>query len=148
MWPIAVRPLSARAVWLAKSCGSSSARQSSIGIDTNAGPIGGSVAWLIACASANGTSSARGGSKLDFTNGRGTSAASRLVSVAPIVISERACWPAVTSSGARLARALKIAPIALPRPGAVWRFTCATRPLACAYPSAMPTATISCKPST
>ncbi len=54
-------------------------RQSSIGIDTNAGPAGGRLAWWIAWASANGTSAAREGSWLHFTNGLGTSIASRLV---------------------------------------------------------------------
>ena len=46
-------------------------------------------------------------------------AASRFVSSASSVISERACWPAVITSGLRWRGALKIAPIALPTPGAV-----------------------------
>src|SRR5437764_551961 len=44
--------------------------------------------------------------------------ASRLVRLACIVISERDCWPAVTTSGALLACAVKIAPIALAPAGA------------------------------
>ena len=60
----------------------------------------------------------------------------------------RTCWPAVITSGDLLACALKIAPIALPTPGAVWRFTSVGRPDACAYPSAIPTTTASCSPST
>src|SRR3954451_13389956 len=63
-------------------------------------------------------------------------------------MSERVWLRAVTSSGDLFAWALKIAPIALPTPGAVCRFTCPTRPLACAKPSAIPTATASCRPST
>ena len=59
-------------------------------------------------------------------------AASRLVRLACSVISARACWPAVTTSGDLLACALKIAPIALPTPGAVCRLTSVGRPLACA----------------
>ena len=59
-------------------------------------------------------------------------AASRLVSSACSVISERACCPAVTTSGDLLDCALNSAPIALPTPGAVWRLTSAGRPLACA----------------
>ena len=69
--------------------------------------------------------------------------ASRLVRLACSVISERACWPAVTTSGDLFACALKIAPIPLPTPGAVWRLTSAGPPLACANPSAMPTTTAS-----
>ena len=49
--------------------------------------------------------------------------ASRFVRFAWSVISERACCPAVTSSGVLFACALKIAPIPLPTPGAVWRLT-------------------------
>ena len=63
-------------------------------------------------------------------------------------MSERACCPAVTSSGVLLAWALKIAPMPLPTPGAVCRLTIVVRPLAWAKPSAIPTATISCRPST
>ncbi len=75
-------------------------------------------------------------------------AASRLVRLAWSVISERACWPAVISSGDLFACALKIAPMALPTPGAVWRLTTVGFPLACAYPSAIPTTTASWSPST
>ncbi len=70
-------------------------RGESIGVDLLApvvhrdrherGSRGGSVAWWIACASANGTSAARGGSWLHFTYGFGTSTASRLVRLACIV---------------------------------------------------------------
>ena len=55
--------------------GSTVTPQSSIGSDTNAGPLGGSEAMWIARASAAGTSSARGGSKLHLTHGAGASAA-------------------------------------------------------------------------
>ena len=58
------------------------------------------------------------------------------------------CCPAVTTSGVPLARALVRPPIALPRPAAVCRFTNAGRPVACAYPSAMPTAVASWSAST
>ena len=61
------RPLTARARELAARSSSASWFQSSIGIDTNAGPRGGSVAWWIARASAPGTSWARGGSWLHLT---------------------------------------------------------------------------------
>ncbi len=52
--------------------------------------------------------------------------ASRLVRFACIVTAARTCWPAVISRGEWLACALKIAPIALPTPGAVCRLTCPT----------------------
>ena len=74
--------------------------------------------------------------------------ASRFVRFAWSVISERLCWPAVTSSGVLFACALKIPPIPLPTPGAVCRLTWPTVPLACAKPSAIPTATASCSAST
>src|SRR5215207_6367426 len=61
-------------------------------------------------------------------------------------MSERDCCPAVTTTGEWLACALKMPPMPLPTPGAVWRLTHVGRPLACANPSAMPTATISCSP--
>ena len=79
---------------------------------------------------AAGTSSARGTSYDHLTSGCGIRVASRLVRFACIVITGRTCWPAVINSGAWFACALKIAPIALPTPGAVWRFTWATFPLA------------------
>ena len=65
-----------------------------------------------------------------------------------MVIWGRTCWPAVITSGDLLAWALKIPPTALPTPGAVWRLTCVGRPLACAYPSAIPMTTSSWRPST
>ena len=83
--------------WL--DSGPASSVQSSIGSDTNAGPFGASDAMWIARASAAGTSSARGGSKLHLTKGWTTRIASRLVRLACIVIWARTCWPAVTSSG-------------------------------------------------
>jgi hypothetical protein len=54
------------------------------------------------------------------------------VRFACIVIWARTCWPAVISSGEWLAWALKIAPIALPTPGAVCRLTWVVIPDACA----------------
>ncbi len=74
--------------------------------------------------------------------------ASRLVRLACRVIWARVCWPAVTRTGEWLAWALKIAPIALPTPGAVWRLATEGRPEAWAKPSAMPTTTASWRPST
>ena len=56
------RPLTLREVWCATASSSTSARQSSIGIETNTGPRGGSAARWVARAIACGTSSARGGS--------------------------------------------------------------------------------------
>ncbi len=56
------RPFTRRAMARAVSASSASTFQSSIGIETNAGPPGGRVAWWMARASAAGTSSARGGS--------------------------------------------------------------------------------------
>ncbi len=140
-------PLTARVVWCRTSSSErTSAYQSSIGIDTNTGPRGGSAAVCSARASACGTSWAHGGSQLHFTSGWGIRVASRLVRLACSVISDLYCCPAVTTSGVLLACALKIAPIPLPRPGAVWRLTSAGCPLAWAYPSAIPTATDSCRP--
>jgi hypothetical protein len=102
----------------------------------------------IARASACGTSCARGGSKLHLTNGWTTRVASRFVRFACMVMWARTCWPAVTTSGEWFAWALKIAPIPLPTPGAVCRLTWVGRPEAWAKPSAIPTATASCRPST
>ena len=102
----------------------------------------------IARASTAGTSTARGGSAEYFTVGRGSSVARVFVSIASSVIIGRTCWPAVTISGVLLAAALTSAPTALPTPGAVCRFTSAGRPVAWAYPSAIPTTTASCKPRT
>ena len=56
------RPSTVRVVWWRTASSSTSARQSSIGIETNTGPCGGSAARWVARASACGTSSARGGS--------------------------------------------------------------------------------------
>ena len=63
----AVRPITRRAMAAALRSASASAFQSSIGIETNAGPLGGSMAWWMARAIAPGTSWARGGSWLHFT---------------------------------------------------------------------------------
>ena len=144
----AARPVTERAIAWPTASSSTSAAQSSIGIETKVGPSGGSEAWWIAWASASGVSSARGTSKLRLTSGCGIRIASRLVRLACIVIIERACWPAVITTGEWFACALKIAPIALPTPGAVWRLTSAGRPEAWAKPSAMPTTTASCSPRT
>ena len=142
------RPVTIRRWALTARSSSASASQSSIGIDTNAGPRGGSVAWWIARPIAPGTSCARGGSWLHFTYGCGPTVASRLVSSASWVTCARTCWPAVITSGALFASALPIPPTALPTPGAVCRFTCVGRPVAWAYPSAIPTTTSSWSPST
>jgi hypothetical protein len=47
-----------------------------------------------------------------------------------------------------LMRAVQIAPTALPTPGAVCRLTWVGLPVACAYPSAIPTTACSWRPST
>ena len=65
------RPSTRRASVCASVSASASWAQSSIGIETNAGPRGGSDAWWIARASAAGTSCARGGSWLHLTYGCG-----------------------------------------------------------------------------
>src|ERR1700732_752718 len=101
-----------------------------MGIETNAGPRGGNVAWWMARPRAPGTSWARGGSCAHFTYGCGPSTASRLGRLAAIVIWGRTCGPAVITSGDLLAWALKIPPTALPTPGAVCRFTWVGRPVA------------------
>ncbi len=116
----------------ATSVSSTSAYQSSIGIETKVGPRGGSSARWAPWARARGTSSARAGSKDHLTSGCGMRVASRLVRFACRVIWARVCCPAVTSTGEWFAWALKIAPIALPTPGAVWRLAIETRPDACA----------------
>jgi len=46
--------------------------------------------------------------------------------------SERACWPALTTSGVRFFQAVKIAPIAWPTPTAECRLTKAALPVAVA----------------
>jgi len=51
-------------------------------------------------------------------------------------------------SGVRFLKAVKMLPIALPTPAAECRLTRAALPLAWAYPSAIPTTTASCNPST
>jgi hypothetical protein len=58
----AARPPTRRWLWCATAASSTSAAQSSIGIETNTGPVGGSVAMWMPRAIACGTSSARGGS--------------------------------------------------------------------------------------
>src|SRR5215210_1866017 len=60
----------------------------------------------------------------------------------------RSCWPAVTTSGVLLCHAVTIAPIALPNPGPVCRFTRAACPVPWAYPSAIPKTLASCSPKT
>ena len=110
--------------------GSSTAFQSSIGIDTNTGPHGGLVATWIARASTAGTSAGRAGSRESLTVGRGSIVASGFVSRASRFIIGRTCCPAVTTSGAPLADALTRAPTALPTPGAVCRLTRVGRPRA------------------
>jgi hypothetical protein len=124
------RLVTRRAAAFRSRSGSASTSQSSIGMETNAGPFGGSEAWWMARAIAPGTSAARGGSWAHLTYGCGPTTASRLVRFASIVICGRTCCPAVIRSGALLACALKIPPTALPTPGAVWRLTCVTFPLA------------------
>ena len=79
-------PTTRRRARAAARSSSASASQSSIGIDTNAGPRGASVAWWMARPIAPGTSCARGGSWLHFTYGCGPTVASRLVSSASWVI--------------------------------------------------------------
>ncbi len=122
------RPSTLRSIAALASASSTSAYQSSIGSERKTGPRGASPARWAPWASASGTSSARGGSKDHLTSGCGIRVASRLVRFACRVIWARACWPAVTSSGEWLAWALKIAPIALPTPGAVWRLTTVVLP--------------------
>ena len=119
----AVRAAIERTVAFSAMSPSASSAQSSIGIDTNAGPRGGSIAWWIARPIAYGTSCARAGSCAHFTYGCGPIVESRLVRLASIAIWARACWPAVITSGDLLACALKMPPTALPTPGAVCRFT-------------------------
>ncbi len=126
------RPVTWRAIASAASPSSTSAYQSSIGIETKTGPRGGRPARWAPWASARGTSSARAGSKDHLTSGCGMRVASRLVRLACRVICARVCWPAVTRTGEWLACALKIAPIALPTPGAVCRLATEARPEACA----------------
>ena len=58
----AARPSTWRLIASATSASSTSASQSSIGIETKVGPFGGSVARWVARASASGTSAARAGS--------------------------------------------------------------------------------------
>jgi hypothetical protein len=138
-----VRSASSRA-----SSSSASFAQSSMGRERKTGPRGGAWASRAARETAAGTFSALGGSWLHLTAGRGSSVASRFVSSASMVIIARTCWPAVTTSGALFAPALKSAPMPWPTPGAVWRFTSAGRPLAWAKPSAIATTTASWRPST
>ncbi len=126
----------------------SSASKSSMGRETNTGPCGGVSASWAARASAGATSAGRGGSYAHFTAGCGRSVAWGLESRASIVSMARTCWPAVTTMGVRLARALRMAPMAFPVPGPVCRFTRAVVPEARAKPSAMPTTTASWRPST
>ncbi len=124
----AARPLTLRAIASRASASSTSAYQSSIGSETKVGPLGGRPARWAPWARASGTSSARAGSKAHLTSGCGMRIASRLVRLACSVICARACWPAVISSGEWLAWALKIAPIALPTPGAVCRLAIVVLP--------------------
>ena len=63
------------------------------------------------------------GSKAKFTAGRSNKVGSSFVSHCLEVSIARTWLPAVTTSGARLSRAVSSAPIALATPGAVWRFT-------------------------
>ena len=124
----AARPVTERSSAAAVPAGSASASQSSIGIETNAGPARRQARVVDRLAERGGHVLGAGGSWLHLTNGWGTRMASRLVRLACIAITGRTCCPAVTTSGALSACALKIAPIALPRPGAVCRFTCVGRP--------------------
>ncbi|CAM5626271.1 hypothetical protein SFUMM280S_04434 [Streptomyces fumanus] len=101
-----------------------------------------------ACASARGTSSAQAGSAAQPTRGFISVAASTLARLASGPTAERTCCPATTTSGVREATALVSAPIALPEPEAACRLTSTGRPVAWAYPSAMPTTAPSCSPRT
>jgi hypothetical protein len=97
---------------------------------------------------AAGTSSARAGSQLHFTYGRGRFVASAEYRNGSNGRIERACCPAVITSADWLRYAVKRLPAACPTPIAECRLTNAAPPRACAKPSAMATTTDSCSPST
>src|ERR1700738_2539113 len=88
------------------SASSSSTAMSSIGSDTNTGPIGGGRAPGRAGASTAGTSLAVAGSAAHLTNGFGTVVASTLVSRQYWFCIFRRWLPAVTISGVLLTNAL------------------------------------------
>ncbi|CAJ3194798.1 Uncharacterised protein [Burkholderia pseudomallei] len=69
---------------------------------------------------------------LHFTYGFGNSAACTDARNGSNGRIERACWPAVTTSGVLFRYAVNSTPIALPTPAAECRFTTAALPLACA----------------
>src|SRR5881396_3818645 len=115
--------------------------QSSTGTDTKVGPRGGCMAAWKARATAAGTSSARAGSQLHLTYGRGRLVACSEYRNGSNGRIERACCPAVMTSGVWLRYAVNRLPTACPTPMAECRFTNAAVPRDCANPSAMATTT-------
>ena len=79
---------------------------SSIGSETNTGPIGGVCAMWMARARTAGTSLAIAGSADHLTNGRGTNVASTLVSRQTWFCILRRWFPAVITSGVLFQAAL------------------------------------------
>ncbi len=118
-------PGSGRRCWLTRcgATGSVLASQSSAGIDTSTGPRGGVIATWYARAIASGTSSARAGSMLHLTYGLGSSVACAECRNGSNGRIDRACWPAVTTSGVRFLNAVNRLPIAWPTPAAECRLT-------------------------
>ena len=115
----------------AEAYSSAGSSQSPIGTTTSAGPDA-SIASLYARAIAPGTSWARAGRLLQTGYSPASRSSCRPVRNGSNASWRRSCWPTTTISGARTSRALTIALIALPSPGAVWRFTNAGSPRASA----------------
>ena len=101
------------------SAGSS---QSPIGTTTSAGPR-----WVFASCQARaiapGTSCGRTGWFDQTGYSPAIRSSARPVRKGASAECRRSCCPTAITSGARTSRALAIALTALPRPGAVWRFT-------------------------
>ncbi len=105
--------------------------QSLIGTTTSAGPAAAFASWY-ARAIVPGTSWARIGVCTHTGYSPASRSSARPVRNGSNAICRRSCWPTTTTSGARVSRALAIALIALPRPGAVWRLTNDGSPVAIA----------------
>src|SRR5439155_8065199 len=90
--------------------------QSSTGTDTKVGPQGRCMAVKNARARAAGTSSARAGSQLHLTYGRGRFGACSEYRKGSNGRIERACCPAVMTSGVWLRYAVNKLPTACPTP--------------------------------
>ena len=101
------------------------------GSDRNTGPVGGASAVLAARCTSRGRSATRPTSSAHLTNGRASRGRSA-ERIGSVTMNSWSCWPAVTRIGEAAFWASYSMPMALPSPGATWKFATVSLPDACA----------------